>query len=80
VEELGRLLVDVAKIMLGARSSTCGHVVVGEDFLKLFLGSDGVWRKAGKPAHGGWREHDGEIIHHDTGVSSSGADSSGISL
>jgi hypothetical protein len=35
-EELGWLLVDAAKIMLRAGSSTCGHIVVGEDFLQLF--------------------------------------------
>ena len=80
VGELGRLLVDAVEIMLGARPSTCGHIVVGEDFLQLFLGSNGVQGKAGKLAHGGWREHDGEIIHHDTGVSSGGADNSGVSL
>ena len=32
-EELGWLLVDAAEIMLRAGSSTCGHIVVGEDFL-----------------------------------------------
>ena len=51
--------VDAVEIMLSARASTRGHIVVGEDFLQLFLGSNGVRRKAGKPAHGGWREHDG---------------------
>ena len=35
-EELGWLLVDAAEIMLGAGSSTRGHIVVGEDFLQLF--------------------------------------------
>ena len=66
--------------MLGARASTCGHIVVGEDFLQLFLGFDGVRGKAREPIHGGWREHDGKIVHHDTGVSSGGAESSGVSL
>ena len=80
VEELGRLLVDAIEIMLGAWSSTRGNIVVGEDFLQLFPRSDGVWGKAGKPAHGGWCEHDREIICHDTGVSSSGADSNGVGL
>ena len=79
-EELGRLLADAVEIMLGARSSTRGHIVVSEDFLQLFPGSDGVWGKASKPAHGGWSEHDGEIICHDIGVSSGGTDSSGVSL
>ena len=32
VEELGWLLVDAAEIMLHAGSSTCGHIIVGEDF------------------------------------------------
>ena len=36
MEELGWLLVDAAEIMLGAGSSTRGHIVVGEDFLQLF--------------------------------------------
>jgi len=80
VEELGRLLVDAVEITLGARSGTRGHIVVGEDFLQLFLGSDGVRGKASKPAHGGWHEHDGEIIRHDTSVSSGGTDISGICL
>ena len=35
---------------------------------------------AGELAHGGWREHDREIICHDTGVSFDGVDSSGVSL
>jgi hypothetical protein len=35
-EKLEWLLVDAAEIMLGARSSTHGHIVVGEDFLQLF--------------------------------------------
>ena len=35
-EELGWLLVDTAEIMLRTRSSTRGHIVVGEDFLQLF--------------------------------------------
>ena len=66
--------------MLGARSSTLSHVVVGEDLFQLFLGSDGVWGKACEPVHGSWREHDGKIIHHDTGISPGGAHGSGISL
>ena len=37
-------------------------------------------RKAGEPAHGGWREHGGEIICHNASVSSRGTDGSGISL
>ena len=32
-EELGWLLVDAVQIMLGARSTTRSHVVVGEDLL-----------------------------------------------
>ena len=31
-EELGWLLVDAVQIMLGARSSTRSHIVIGEDF------------------------------------------------
>ena len=31
-EELRRLLVDAVEIMLGAQPSTCGHIIVGEDF------------------------------------------------
>ena len=41
-EELRRLLVDAVQIMLGARLSTRSHVVVCEDLLQLFPGSDGV--------------------------------------
>ena len=52
-KELRWLLVDAVQIMLGARSSTRSHVVVGEDLFQLFLGSDGVRGKACKPVHGG---------------------------
>ena len=80
MEELGWLLVDAVEIMLGAQPSTRSHIIIGEDFFKLFLGSNGVWGKASEPVHDGWYEHDRKIVCHDTGVSSSGADNSGISL
>ena len=32
VEELGWLLIDMVDIMIGARPSTCSHIIVGEDF------------------------------------------------
>ena len=80
MEELERLLVDVVQIMLGTRPSTRSHIVVSEDLLQFFSGSDGVRGKACEPVHGGWREHDGKIIRHDTGISSGGAHSSGVSL
>ena len=73
-------MVDAVQIMLGARPSARSHVIVGEDFFKLFPGSDGIRGKTCEPVHDGWREHDGKIVGHDTGVSSGGADSSGISL
>ena len=41
-EELGWLLVYAIQIVLGARPSARSHVVVGEDLLQLFPGSDGV--------------------------------------
>ena len=66
--------------MLSSQSRTCSHIVVGEDFLQLFLGSDGVRGKACELAHGSWSEHDRKIVRHDAGVSSGGADSSGVSL
>ena len=66
--------------MLGAWSSARSQVVVGEDLLQLFLGSDGVRGKAHEPVHGGWCELDRKIVCHDTGVSSGGMDSSGVSL
>ena len=80
MEELRRLLIDALKIMLGARPSTHSHIIVGENFFQLFLGSDGIRGKTCKPAHGGWREHDEKIVCHDTGVSFGGSDRSGISL
>ena len=80
MEEIRRLLVYAVQIMLGAQPSTRSHIVVGEDFFEIFPGSNGVQGKASKPAHGGWREHDGEIICHDAGVSSRGVDDSGVSL
>jgi len=79
-EELGWLLVDVVQFMLGARASACSHVVVGEDLLQLFPGSDGIWGKACEPVHGSCCEHDRKIVCPDTGVSSNGMDSSGVSL
>ena len=54
-EELGWLLVDAVEIMLGARPSTRSHIIIGEDFFRLFPGSDGVRGKACEPVHGGWR-------------------------
>ena len=66
--------------MLGAWPSTCSHIIVGEDFFRLFPGFDGVRGKASELVHYGWREHDGKIICHDTGVSSGDIDSSGVSL
>ena len=74
------VLVDAIQIMLGARPSTGSHIIIGEDFFQLFPGFDGVKGKACEPVHGGWREHDGKVVHHDTGVSSGGTDSSGVSL
>ena len=79
-EELGRLLVDAVQIMFGARPSTRSHVVVGEDLLQLFLGSDGVRGEAREPVHHSWHEHDEKIVHHDAGTALGGAHSSGISL
>ena len=52
-EELGRFLVDAIQIMIGARPSTRSHIIVGEDFFQLFLGSNGVRGKGCKLAHGG---------------------------
>ena len=80
MEELGWFLVDAIKIMFGARPSTRSHVVVGEELLQLFHGSDGIRGKAREPVHCSWREHDGKIVRHDTGISLGGAHSDGISL
>ena len=55
-EELGRLLGDAVEIMLGARTRTCSHVVVSENFFQLFPRSDGVRGEACEPAHGSWRK------------------------
>ena len=79
-EVLGRLLVDAIQIVLGARPSTHSHVVVGEDLFELFLGFDGVRGKACELVHGGWHEHGGKIVFHDTGISSGGVHNSGVSL
>ena len=80
MEELERLLVDAVQVMLGARPSTRSHVVVGEDLLQLFLGSDGIWGQACELIHHSWRKHDGEIVCHDDGISPGGAHSSDIGL
>ena len=66
--------------MLGARPSTCGHVVVSEDILQLFLGFDGVWGEACELIHRSWRVHDGEIVCHDSGISPDSTHNSGIGL
>ena len=66
--------------MLGARPSTHSHVVVGEDLLQLFPRSDGVRGEAYEPVHHSWREHDGKIVCHDTGISPDGTFGGGISL
>ena len=79
-KELGRLLVDAVQIVLGPRPSARSHVVVGEDFLQLFLGSDGVRGEACEPVHRSWHEHDRKIVLHDAGISLGGAHNSGISL
>ena len=79
-EELGRLLVDAVQIMLGARSSTRSHVIVGKNFFQLFPGSDGFQGEAREPVHRSWRGHDRKIVCHDAGISPSGVHSSGISL
>ena len=80
MEELGWLLIDAVQIMLGARPSTRSHVVVGEDLLQLFPGSDGVRGEACELVHRSWCEHDGEIVRHDAGISPDDAHNSGISL
>ena len=79
-EELGRFLVDAIQIVLGTRSSTCSHLVVGEDLLQLFSRFDGIQGEAGEPVHCGRREHDEKIVLHDTDISPSSTYSGGISL
>ena len=73
-------MVDAVEVVLGAWPLACGHVVVGEDSLQIFPRADGVRGEACEPAHGSWREHDREIVCHDVGVSSGGADGGGVSL
>ena len=73
-------MVDAVEIMLGARPSTRSHVVIDEDLLQLFPRSDGIQGKAHEPVHCARREHDGEIIRHDTSISLGGSHSYGISL
>ena len=80
MEELGWFLVDAIQIVLGARPSTCSHVVVGEDLLQLLPRFDGIWGEAHELVHCGWCEHDRKIVHHDTSISFDGAHSGGISL
>ena len=78
MKELGRLLVDAVQIMLSAWPSTHSHVVVGEDLLQLFLGSDVVRGEACEPVHRSWRKHDRKIVCHDTGISPGSSHSGGI--
>jgi len=66
--------------MLGARPSTRSHVVVGEDRLQLFLGSDGIRGEAREPVHRGWRKHDEKIVCHNTGISPGDMHGGGLSL
>ena len=79
-EDLGRFLINAIQIMLGARPSTHSHVFVGEDLLQLFPRFDGIWGEAHELVHCGQREHDGKIVHHDTGVSPSSTHDGSISL
>ena len=79
-EKLRQFLIDAIQIVLGARLSTCSHVVVGEDLLQLLPRSDGIRGEARKPVQCGWREHDGKIVCHDTGISPGGTHNDGISL
>ena len=72
MEELGWLLVDAVQIMLGAWPCTHSHVVVGEDLLELFPGSDGIQGEACELVHHSWHEHDGKIVRHDAGISPGG--------
>ena len=52
-KELRRLLLDAVQIILGARSSTRSHVVIGEVLLYLFPRFDGIWGEAREPVHCG---------------------------
>ena len=79
-EELGWFLIDAIQIVLGARLSTRSHVVVDEDLLQLFPGSDGVRGEACELVHRSWRKHEGKIVRHDDGISPGGAHNSGINL
>ena len=80
MEELRRFLINSIQIVLGARSSTHSHVIVGEDLLQLFPRFDGIWGEAHEPVHYGRREHDGKIVRRDTGISLGGTHSDGIRL
>ena len=73
-------MADAVEVVLGAWPPACGHVVVGEDSLQIFPRVDGVRGEACEPTHGGWREHDREIVCHDVGVSPGGSDGGGVSL
>ena len=79
-EELGWFLINAIQIVLGARPSTRSHVIVDEDLLQLFPRFDGIWGEASEPVHCGRCEHDGKIVHHDTGISPGGTHGGGISL
>ena len=80
MEELRRFLINVIQIMLGARSSTRSHVIVGEDLLQLFPRFYGILGEACELVHCGRHEHDGKIVRHDAGISPGGTHSGGISL
>ena len=73
-------MINTIQIVLGARPSTRSNVVVGENLLQLFPISDGIQGEAHDPVHHGWREHDGKIVCHDTGISPGGAHGGVISL
>ena len=79
-EKLERFLINAIQIVLGAWPSTRSHVIVGEDLLQLFPRFDGIGGEAGELVHCGQHEHDGKIVHHDTGISPGGTHGSGISL
>ena len=53
------------QVILGAGLLTCGHVVVGEDFLEVIPRLDGVLLQAKEPIICRLVKHDRKVVSHD---------------
>jgi hypothetical protein len=77
-KEFTSLLVNPSQVMLGAWSLASSHVVLNKHPLEIIPRSDGFQPQTCEPGHGSGFEHDGQIICHYIGASSSSPHSNRI--